>query len=569
LERAATDAQHVRATWSNAAEANSVNAPLDAQATTIVENAEVYNLSDLLFYLCGVTPIKVRQRARDPESALVRLSIRDIWWYCYLEQTHLDSSFFHLEDPFKGRKSQDALRFFTGLHSERLSQLEAQYLRTLDEQRGKREAVIQIREFMKRFDFGSEIDIVTQLETAERERAAAEGRLAELERTRAADTHPSDPLRVALRQLGREISVIKEAIEDSRETIEEQRSLRAEFVTAKVKAERTHQAVAVLENVRYERCPECGTDVSDREATTDQCRLCGSTTVADVARSPAEVEVLRRDLNERIDQIADSIARRQEAVERLNRQLKKLEADKAVKDRQLAEELARYDSAVTEAIRAADRDRATLVERIRTLRHLQQLPQAIDQLEVEAGEIQGTLDRLRSSIIEERVRLKQADLNIKAIADEFKRVMLAVHFPGVFSNDEVVIDPRNWKPTIRHGEQEWSFWDTGSGGKKTLFNVCYALAIHAAAGRNGMPVPPVLIIDSPTKNISEDENPELVEHLYDEIYQLALGVDGQKVQFLLIDSELFAPKQVVPGFIERRMAGEPDAPRLIPYYEGP
>src|SRR5690606_20735232 len=123
--RAATDTQYVRATWSNAAGADSVNAPLDAQATTIVEDAEVYNLSDLVFYLCGVTPIKVRQRARDPESALVRLSIRDIWWYCYLEQTHLDSSFFHLEDPFKGRKSQDALRFFTGLHSERLSQLEA------------------------------------------------------------------------------------------------------------------------------------------------------------------------------------------------------------------------------------------------------------------------------------------------------------------------------------------------------------------------------------------------------------------------------------------------------------
>src|SRR6185436_19364840 len=98
-------------------------APLSAQAAPLVEPG-VFSLSDLVFHLCGVTPIKVRQRHRDPDSPLIRLSIRDIWWYCYLDQLHLDSSFFHLEDPFRGRKSQDAMRFFTGLHSERLSQLD-------------------------------------------------------------------------------------------------------------------------------------------------------------------------------------------------------------------------------------------------------------------------------------------------------------------------------------------------------------------------------------------------------------------------------------------------------------
>ena len=51
----------------------------------------------------------------------------------YLDQTHLDSSFFRLEDPFRGRKSQDAMRFFTGLDSERLSELETELYRTIDE----------------------------------------------------------------------------------------------------------------------------------------------------------------------------------------------------------------------------------------------------------------------------------------------------------------------------------------------------------------------------------------------------------------------------------------------------
>jgi hypothetical protein len=147
--------------------------------------------------------------------------------------------------------------------------------------------------------------------------------------------------------------------------------------------------------------------------------------------------------------------------------------------------------------------------------------------------------------------------------------MLSVSFPGVSEDDEVIIDPRNWKPTVVHGDQEWTFWDTGSGGKKTLFNVCYALAIHAVALNRGMPVPDVLIIDSPTKNISEDENPELVRSLYAEIYRLARGQGGRRLQFLLIDSELVVPSAALPGFSERRMAGEPGAPSLIPYYTGP
>lgn len=568
IERAADDTQSVRLTWSGSGDdIGSVNAPLSPQADPLLD-AEVYNLSDLIFYLCGVTPIKVRQRSRDPDSPLIRLSIRDVWWYCYLDQIHLDSSFFRLEDPFRGRKSQDAMRFFTGLHSERLSQLEAELFRTIDEQRSKREAVQQIRSFMNRFELGSELDMASQLQAAEQELAAAERRRTELERTRSAQTHPTDLLRDALRRLSTEIESIRQAVSESEESIAEQRALRAEFITAKTKAARADQAARVLEGVQYQRCPECGTDVSDRPTDDERCRLCGSAH-DDATATPLELEALRRDLNERIDQIADSIARRERESARMMRQLQQAEQRKAILDRQLQEELARYDSAFVESIRGVEREIATLVERIRSLRRLQQMPQAINELEEHAGALQGRIDRLRTSVNEERDRLRAADANIAAIAAEFKRIMLAVSFPGVSEEDEVVVDPRNWKPTVVHGKQEWTFWDIGSGGKKTLFNVCYALAIHAVALERQMPVPDLLVIDSPTKNISEDENPELVQSLYAEIYRLARGQHGRRLQFLLIDSDLVGPGAELQGFLERRMAGEPEAPSLIPYYKGP
>src|ERR1044072_7961155 len=205
LERASEDTQYIRVTWSgNGDEIGSVNAPLSAQEPSLVDGAAVHNFSDLIFHLCGIQPIKVRQRGRDPDSPLIRLSIRDIWTFCYLDQLHLDSSFFHLEYPFRGRKTQDAMRFFTGLHSERLNQLDIELTRTIELQRSKRESVHQIRAFMQQFELGSELDLAGQLQTAEQQLQVAEQRKTDLERTRSAQTHPSDELRGTLRRLSAE-----------------------------------------------------------------------------------------------------------------------------------------------------------------------------------------------------------------------------------------------------------------------------------------------------------------------------------------------------------------------------
>jgi hypothetical protein len=566
LERGAEDTQAVRVTWARGEEdVGSVNAPLTASDTPLLD-AEVFNLSDLLFHLCGVEPIRVPQRTRDPESPMIRLSFRDIWWYCYLDQTHLDSSFFRLEDPFRGRKSQDAMTFFTGLVSERLSQLQADLYRTITEQQGSREAVAQIRRFMARFELGSELEIASQIDAMEAELREAEQRKGVLESARQASLHPTDALRQRLRELSRTISDLQEAVNAAGGALAEQGALRAELITAKIKADRSEQAGRVLEGVEYERCPQCGSNVSERPDTADACRLCGSPSPHGNPRPSMELEAIRRELNDRIDQIADSITRRTLALQRTKRQLQRASARKGELDQQLQQDLARYDSAYIESIRLVDRQIATLQERRRSLLQLSEMPRAIGELEEQAGALQGRIDRLRTSVEEERQRLRSAYENAQAIAQKFKAIILEVGFPGVSGDDEVVLDPRNWKPTVVHRGQEWGFWDTGSGGKKTLFNVCYALALHEAARERDMPVPNVLIIDSPTKNISDDENPELVQSLYRKIYRVA--ADGG-TQFLLIDSELVEPEAEVAGFSHRRLAGDREAPSLISYYVGP
>lgn len=567
LERGAQDTSSVRVTWSDdGGHHESVNAPLDAAESPIL-GQDVFNLSDLIFHLCGVQPIKVRKSKLDPDSPLVRLSFRDLMFYCYLQQDHLDSSFFRMEDPFKRLKSRDVMRFVTGLHSERMNEIEIALVRAIDDQRSKREAVAQIRAFMARFQMGTEIDVQEQIGRVQAELREAIAHRDELDRTQTTATHVVDPLRMRLRDLSSRTDAVRTAIADIDVQIQQHDALRSELIAAKIKAGRTEQAGRVLEGVGFERCPQCGSDVSSRQAAPGACPLC--TTVAQTTPPSIEIEALRRDLNERIDDLAESIARHRRERARQERVLAALVEEKAALDRQLSDELARYDSAYVANARAADRAVATLQERLASLNRLRQLPQAINDLEREAGEIQGRIDNLRTALQEEHGRLRNADQRVAGIADAFFAIMRAVGFPGVYAEDRVALDPRNWLPYVHHADQSWTFYDAGSGGKKTLFNVCYALAVHTVAAAQDLPIPAFLIIDSPTKNISQDENPELVQALYREIYTLA-SREGRTVQFLLIDSDLVPPEAGQVTFADRRMAhGEAENPPLISYYVGP
>jgi hypothetical protein len=105
FERQAKGSNQIQITWQNEeGRTGSVLAPIQAGARPIWEE-DIYNLSDLIFYLTGLTPIKVRKRKHDEDSELVRLSFRDMMWYCYLDQDHLDSSFYRLEDHIVDSKA--------------------------------------------------------------------------------------------------------------------------------------------------------------------------------------------------------------------------------------------------------------------------------------------------------------------------------------------------------------------------------------------------------------------------------------------------------------------------------
>jgi hypothetical protein len=298
------------------------------------------------------------------------------------------------------------------------------------------------------------------------------------------------------------------------------------------------------------------------------CYLCGSIPghlTADRTPSP-----LQQDLDSRIDDLDASLQQHRSQLKRQRRTVDRTKSDKERLDRRLSEELETYDSAFLSESREAERAVATLEEHIRGLQRIARLTHSLDNLD-EQIDILGRREReLRQEIAVERASLTNAEELVVTLEHTYLQTLLDVGVPGVRPGDEVEINLTTWIPSILPGgnaELAYDFYRAGSGGKKTLLNVCYALAVHQLASTADLPLPRFLIVDSPMKNIGKDVNKEVFLSLYKKLYELA-SLDLNDTQFIIIDDE-FASTDLPVEVRARFMTPSDQAnPPLIPYYRG-
>ncbi len=567
----------VQVTWQNSdGETGSVLAPLQVQTNAQpIWEGDVYTLSDLIFHLQGIRPIKVRKSKQRDDSPLVRLSFRDIMWYCYLDQDNLDSSFYRMEDQYRKLKSRDAMRFITGFYTERMNDLEIQLDEVISERYAKIEAVKQVRKFLRDFGYGEEVEIQASIAALNDELNQSLEQLDLIRQKHQTDTHFADDLRQQLRELSNRLANEEEALEDVKERIIEQESLKAEFLSAKFKLAKATSASSVLTGVRFTSCPSCGAKLLNGHSDDpDLCYLCGNVPGSSQDSSVPQADIVRQDLTSRIDDLAESIRQHTEALVKQERKVISLKGEKNVLDEQLNSELFDYDSAYLSTAREVERRIATLQERRISLQRSFQMLASIGQLEDEARSLREKQESLREGIEAERNKLGEADRRIRDIEDAYLDALKFIGVPGIQEGDTIEINRQTWMPWIvpqlddevDRNSAAYNFYNAGSGGKKTLLNVCYALAVHRVAIENKLYLPTFLMIDTPMKNIGEDVNKDIFHAFYSYLYRLAAGPMNE-CQFIIVDKEYFEPGEKIILEVNQRFMS-PDMP-LISYYRGP
>jgi hypothetical protein len=573
------DSDRVVVKWGAGDDAHELSLPVRNAIGEVLPGTGVENLSDLIFWRSGVVPPKVRTSKVKEESDLRRLSIRDLLWYCYLDQDNMDSSFFHLDeggDTFKRLKSRDVIRYVIGFHDEKVAELEAQ----LDVLRGQRAALLSsltgIVKALKDVGVESQEQIEERVKNIRTRASAIEKEIQAGRNLSKATNHAVDSLRVESRDLSEKLGRVEAAIADLNESLDNDRRHLNELETLSVKFKRARSARAVLSGVAFQACPRCAQLLPHRVG--EVCAVCGQSDRI-MTPDPTEEAVVDRDVKTRVIELQEIVERHERSLGALARQRADILTRKEKIERERNEASEAYDTAFLAGYLAKERERAALLQEADSLAGLVILARAVEKQREEIAGIEVRMKLCRERLKAAKAEAESDTYNIDRLEELYLDCLLRARIPGFKPDDVVQIPTNNFFPEITgaaEGEKQiTSFATISSGGKKNLLKACFAVAVHRIASHLKAPLPEFLMIDSAMKNISERENRSNFEGFYGLLYELKTD-ELATTQMIFIDKEFTSPlSELGIDLTSRQMrpkepTDEPDpttAP-LIPYYSG-
>lgn len=568
------ESSQVVAAWQENDETLQVLIPAKTGTNEVLPDQGVVVLSDLLFYLAKEEPPYVRRRKGRPDERLERLSFRDLFRYCYLDQTGMDSVFFRLDSENHAirAKSVDALRYILGYRTEQVAELESR----LQEVREQRLALLSGAQALAKalIDAGLDdinaYDLKIESTRAEIDRARVAAKTARQQRSPA--PHASEQLREQARRLAQEQIALEQASSDIDLRIVELERHTNELQMLSVRFQRTASARMVLGGVDFSSCPRCTQTLPDRKAGL--CLVCGQPEHITEAVGALGENVVNEDLRARLAELRETLGRMRVQKRAVVLRAGEIASERSAVDRALDIRLKEYDSAFLSQALQHERALTTVEQRLDAMLRYRKLPDVLQEQQAQAEALKNDEADLRTALEAAKKWAFSDRKNIELLGELFIDCLVRAKFPDVRATYRVEIDPATFYPRIPLGSDDaivvLSFDNTGSGGMMALFKTCYALALHRVCARSGVSrLPPLLIIDTPTKNVSSVENPEVIASFYRLVYELAAG-ELAETQFVIIDNEFnVVPEDIqLPMRIRHLVKGDPDNPPLIPYLEG-
>lgn len=568
------DSTNVVAAWQEDNETLQVLVPSRTGRVEVLPDSGVAVLSDLLFYLAHEEPPYVRRRKGAPDERLERLSFRDLFRFCYLDQEGMDSVFFRLDsDNYSIRaKSVDALRFVLGYRTEQVAELESRLQEIREQRLGYLSGAQALTNALMEAGLDDIIayDAKIELTKSEIDHARAAAQAAREQRGSA--PHAVEELRDSARRLAQEQVALGLAMADIETRIAELERHSNELQMLSVRFQRTASARMLLGGVDFSSCPRCTQELPQRESSL--CQVCGQPEHITEANGPLEEFVVDEDLKARQAELRETLMRMRAQKRAVQSRTAEISAERTSADRSLSLRMHEYDTAFLSQALQHERTVATLEQRLDGLLRYRKLPDVLqgqkalaEALKIDESELRAKLETTKKLAFNDR-------RNVELLEDLFLDCLVRAKFPDVKATYHVEIDPTTFSPRISLGVQEalvvLSFENAGSGGMLALFKTCYALALHRVCARIGdTRLPPILIIDTPTKNVSSVENPEVIAAFFRLVYELA---DGELVgtQFVIIDNEFNAvPEGVGLAMSSRHLVnGDSANPPLVPYLVG-
>jgi len=521
--------------------------------------------SDFLLDALNYERVKIKDSPSKESSSLSRLSFRDIFKYCYVDQDDLGSKSFMDRGNFVlEAKHTEVFRYIFNALDSQISEINAEISSKSNRKSGLEKKFENISDFLRDTDFSSKESINDALEEIDRDIEYLEDRIADAKQRHTSNNELYHSVKEALDLVNRDVSLKESEFSDSQEKLEYFSRLKNDYLIdiRKFKSALEYEKrVGTEGDGEISICPVC-------DNTLPISDVCEKFDISDSDKITYEINSLKRRAKETEKHIASNRDTRETASETLKNLYLKRDEIRSVLDKN-------EKAIVTPYLAEVD----TLLSKLASLK--QKKKELISNIRIrnQQDTIYENIQQLEKAIQQLRERLKVLEENSPSVADILGNMStyLNEYLKKVNIKDRyrVGVSQNKYFPYVRDIE----YPKITSGGLRTITSIGYLCSFMTAALTYEMNYPCLLMIDTVGKYLgktgekrkylgetSSDEDrkegvsdPEKYKNIYEYLIELSEKYEGKSrsCQIILVDNDV--PAEVVKqysGFVVAHFSSE-------------
>ena len=509
--------------------------------------------SDFLLDALNFPKIKIKNSPTKDDSSLARLSFRDLFKFCYLNQDDVGTkNLLNNQNYVLYPKTKEVFKYIFNLSDEEISKLEQSIS---DKTRLKNNLSIKIsniQEFLKTIEIESFDYITSFLEDIKSNLTFLERELNTINTSITSSSSEYEPLKEYLVTLNYQILDKQKEKAKTRENIKRYEKLIHDYYddSQKIKAILSAKKLIGETSPILTICPLCEHDI-------EESSLIQEYKIQDKTKLDSEVKLL----NKRIKDLSELIEKEKESFRTIENTLSNLIKSREEFKKRIDEELNEHISPYLTKRDEIIKQQSAFIEREQQIIKALKIRNEENNLEKQISKLDEDIENLKEKLTE----LTTSQPKLETVLDELKTILTSyLLLIGVKNCTDIDISNKTFLPVLRNKQ----YHEITSGGIRTILSIGFLLNILESSLNNNTNLPRFLMIDTVGKylqktkkeylsetDVNEDVKEEInsagkYKALYEYIINLSMKMEeaNKSCQIILVDND-------VPSFIEEEYKG--------------
>ena len=484
--------------------------------------------SDFLLDALNFPKIKIKNSPTKDDSSLARLSFRDLFKFCYLNQDDVGTkNLLNNQNYVLYPKTKEVFKYIFNLSDEEISKLEQSIS---DKTRLKNNLSIKIsniQEFLKTIEIESFDYITSFLEDIKSNLTFLERELNTINTSITSSSSEYEPLKEYLVTLNYQILDKQKEKAKTRENIKRYEKLIHDYYddSQKIKAILSAKKLIGETSPILTICPLCEHDI-------EESSLIQEYKIQDKTKLDSEVKLL----NKRIKDLSELIEKEKESFRTIENTLSNLIKSREEFKKRIDEELNEHISPYLTKRDEIIKQQSAFIEREQQIIKALKIRNEENNLEKQISKLDEDIENLKEKLTE----LTTSQPKLETVLDELKTILTSyLLLIGVKNCTDIDISNKTFLPVLRNKQ----YHEITSGGIRTILSIGFLLNILESSLNNNTNLPRFLMIDTVGKYLQKTKKEYLSETDVNEDVKEEINSAGKyKALYEYIINSTFADK---------------------------